>query len=245
MIISHKYRFIFVKTRKTAGSSIEVYLSDPCGEADVLTPLNPSEAGHRPRNYRGLFNPLPELLSNRGKSARESFGQVRRRLRFVEHLEAYRIRGRVPANIWKSYFKFAVERNPFDWVISLSSYFSAFNGGSTPIDQILVGAGPRKNSEFYSDPVTGEVMVDKILRFEHLDEDLTSLFDMLGVPFSGKLQVQAKSGYRRNREHYSQILTRHQRERIEILFARELELWGYDFHQGPFRPTGGASSPGR
>ena len=48
MIISHKYRFIFVKTRKTAGTSVEAYLSQHCGDSDVLTPIHPPLPGHVP-----------------------------------------------------------------------------------------------------------------------------------------------------------------------------------------------------
>lgn len=39
MIISHKHNFIFIKTAKTAGSSIEAYLSPFCGESDIVTPF--------------------------------------------------------------------------------------------------------------------------------------------------------------------------------------------------------------
>ena len=43
MIISQKKNFIFLKTAKTAGSSIEFYLSQFCGKKDTITSLLPKE----------------------------------------------------------------------------------------------------------------------------------------------------------------------------------------------------------
>ena len=43
MIISHSRKFIFVKTYKTAGSSLEIALSKYCAKGDVLTPLDGDE----------------------------------------------------------------------------------------------------------------------------------------------------------------------------------------------------------
>jgi len=44
MIISHKHKFIFIKTRKTAGTSIEIFLSQFCGKNDTLTPIGEGES---------------------------------------------------------------------------------------------------------------------------------------------------------------------------------------------------------
>ena len=64
VIVSHKHKFIFIKTRKTAGTSIELFLSRFCGEKDIITPIYPVVPDadyHVPRNWRGLYNPLPDL----------------------------------------------------------------------------------------------------------------------------------------------------------------------------------------
>ena len=45
MIVSHKHKFIFLKTKKTAGTSIELALSRLCGPADVITPLTADRRG--------------------------------------------------------------------------------------------------------------------------------------------------------------------------------------------------------
>jgi len=57
MIFSHKHRFIFIKGRKVAGTSIEIALSSYCGPQDIITPISPVDElkrlthGGKPQNY--------------------------------------------------------------------------------------------------------------------------------------------------------------------------------------------------
>ena len=53
MIVSHEYRFIFIKTVKTAGTSIEAWLSGRCAAGDVFTPIHPPLEMHQPMRRPG------------------------------------------------------------------------------------------------------------------------------------------------------------------------------------------------
>ena len=47
MIVSHAHKFIFLKTKKTAGTSIELALTELCGPEDVITPLTEIDEAKR------------------------------------------------------------------------------------------------------------------------------------------------------------------------------------------------------
>ena len=77
MIISHKYKFIFIKTYKTAGTSIEIFLSQYCADNDIVTSINPHVEPHRARNYKGLPNPLSELLFFKERNIKLGIGYIK------------------------------------------------------------------------------------------------------------------------------------------------------------------------
>ena len=55
MIISHKYKFIFIKLRKTAGTSLEIALSQYCNKDDIITPISKDDENYR--KSRGFSGP--------------------------------------------------------------------------------------------------------------------------------------------------------------------------------------------
>lgn len=247
MVISHKYKFIFVKTAKTAGTSIEVFLDRYCGGKDILTPFAFPEENHKPRNYKGIFNPFPDIKDN--YSSKKSFtltesGSILKDFftfqKFYHHIPAYMIKNRISEEVWNSYYKFTVERNPWEKVISGWFYYCNSYKKDLNLEQYLrfckdrierrnrgTGVCPY-NYPNYSDPTTGKILVDRCVRYENLQNEFKEVLDKLGIISSEGLNIYAKKG--RKRRNYQEYYSKKQRVFVEELFEKEISLHGYSYN---------------
>jgi len=226
MIISHKHKFIFIKTVKTAGTSIEVFLSPFCGEDDILTPVMPHVEPHVARNHKGYWNPLPQMLAYRGWSRLAVLKRFAKRRKFFNHMPAKAVRATIPANIWNSYYKFCVERNPWDKV--LSSYHMDKSKRNRSLDEFLRKGRLPINFPIYTDN-HGKLLVDEVVPYESLMDGLGRVFGKLGIPFNGSLGINAKSEHRKDRTPYQQVFNEAQKDLVAKTFAKEIEMHGYVF----------------
>ncbi|MGE5207866.1 MAG: hypothetical protein ACM3KL_00900, partial [Alphaproteobacteria bacterium] len=151
--------------------------------------------------------------------------------KFYNHMPAREVKNRVPPGIWNGYFKFCVERNPWDKVLSHYHMHAAREGGSLSFDQYLTRRRFPINYFRYTDRSGKNVIVDRVVRYENLIAELGQIFAQLNIPFGGTLCVAAKSDYRADRRPYQQVLNEAQRRIIENAFAQEIELHGYRFER--------------
>jgi hypothetical protein len=71
--------------------------------------------------------------------------------------------------------------------------------------------------------------VDRVLRYERIDEELAGVFRDLRIPFNGSLAINAKSEYRTDRRPYREVYTPAQAKRVADIFTHERALHGYEF----------------
>ena len=215
MIVSHEHRFIFLKTRKTAGTSVEIALSRICGPQDIITPitetdeqLRKAQGGRPPQHYTA-----PPL---------EMEGRP--------HLPASAVRRIVGTDVWESYFKFTIERNPWDAVVSL--YYWRIRDNLTPVsfeDFVNSDDVPRwadKNARIYR--LQGKVVVDELCRFESLNRDLDGIWSSLGLPGAPELP-RAKGEHRPREARYPTMYTPATAQRVGDIFAEMAAEFGYGF----------------
>ncbi len=249
MIISHRHKFIYLKARKVAGTSVEVALAQHCGDEDIVTSV-------------GAFNPNwdEEEYSHPGKKW-QGYGR---------HLPLIPVRRRLGQKLWDTYFKFAVTRNPWDLVVSQyhwatrSGYGDAYERAvrrslkrfwtyplkvrknfrilGTSLGRTLLQMDMltfdffarymlryyEPNDSFYFDR-SGSVGLDFLIRYENLQDDYASVCERIGLPLSELPSLKTKS--RPKRRHYSTYYDDRTRELVAKMYHRHIEHFGYRFEE--------------
>ncbi|MCB0324434.1 MAG: hypothetical protein KDD69_12715, partial [Bdellovibrionales bacterium] len=148
-------------------------------------------------------------------------------VRFYNHMPAAAIRDLVGRKVWNSYFKFCVERNPWDRAVSCY-FWRKQEDPSRSLEEFIDHGGlellKMRGRDVYR--IDGQVVVDFICRYEQLEEDLEKVRLQLGLPESIQLP-HAKSTFRTDLRSSQELLVPRHVQRIQEEFADEIELLGY------------------
>lgn len=230
MIISHKHRFIFIKVPKTAGTSMEIKLSEVCGEEDVITKETTPDVKDlttkTPQHYRGLFNPIPDLVSGDARDIPKNLARFVLGWKYYDHIAAGSIKGRVGDDIWNSYYKFCFERNPWDKVVSTFNWGKRLPGREQDFRNYVEQKMFSSDYRLYS--LGDKAAVDFIGKFENLEDDLQTVYDRLGLAWEEKLPV-TKAHTRKRSDNYRKYYDASLKEIVANEFRREVDLFGYKF----------------
>jgi hypothetical protein len=242
MIVSHRHRFIFIKTQKVAGTSVEIALSKFLGPEDVVTPIvDPADEALRrrlgvcgPQNYRATLRDLFRegmSLSGEGRNyARQIIGGKWPQ-RYFNHIGAEAIRAAVGEKVWTEYFKFTIERNPFDKAVSAFFYYGRRRVPDLQFRAFVLSGEAERVSDFDKYALRGLPAMDFVARYETLASDLDQVGNRLGLDerLSGLLRSIRTKTTSRGKEPVATYYDKETRAVIEIQFARECRYFGYGF----------------
>ncbi|MEQ8514916.1 MAG: hypothetical protein RIC38_04870 [Chromatocurvus sp.] len=232
MIISHRYRFIFIKTHKTAGSSLEMGLGPLCGEDDIISHMETNLDTGVPRNY------LPDTplgrAYGRNRWVRKLVPRHSPRLGayYYEHMPAWRVRELVGEATWDAYFTFCIERNPWDKLVSYYLWKRDGQSRAMPPFKSWVMGRPHRlplDAALYMADETP--LVDRVFDYRELDSALRELGARTGLPLPAVLPGE-KTGIARDRAPWPSYYDEESRQRVADLFRREIALMGYRFDSG-------------
>lgn len=247
MILSKKNQFVFIKGKKVAGTSVEVFLSSLCGNNDIITPITPIDekyrlfnygvgaknydAGNDEKKYLLALKNTPDTLMDK---VIVPHGEYHNHMSLNAVINKY---GLIP----KEWTIFCVERCPYRKVISLANMLLTFNqyktnSSSEPISftqinecisKILKNDSVKraKNIQLYKN---NENKIDiHVLRHEKLNEELSALLASRGIHKETIKLPHLKKGLGDTKIDVKEFFQKKQILMVNDIFKEEFDTFGY------------------
>jgi hypothetical protein len=215
VLVSHNRKFIYTKTLKTAGTSVEAYFEPWC-VADQTSCVP---------HYRAQSVSEAGIVGERLTEGRHS--------QWWSHMPAEDIRAGLGADIWNRYLKFCCIRNPYEKTLSLFFWLRATGeldpstkGDAEGFETWLEAQAPVDRNKYMID---GSFCMDFVVRYERLHADLEHLCNRLGVPWRSDRLATFKSGHRPESATVERLYSARAKELVSSAYAFELDFFGYTF----------------
>ena len=216
MLVSHNNHFIYLKTRKTAGTSILAYLEPCCSsEGETIPKRSPmrqaieSEAG-----IIGFYQP----------SANQPWWN---------HMPASDVKARL-GPIWESYTKVCCIRNPFDKVFSFFWWAHPSFASDKPDDAmikakfrawLLASGDLAMDRDMHT--IDGLPCIDAYIRYETLLADLESFCRTVGIAYDPERLARHKGQIRPVGLSFRGFYDQETADRVISAYDKEFDWFSY------------------
>lgn len=223
MIISYRYKFLFIHIPKTAGTSVTKHFVPYARFVDRLV------YGYWfTRKIAGMMN---RFLGWQDIGYMPYTG-------FLKHGTALDAKNKLPEEVFKSLFKFAFVRNPWDWKVSLYLYiqwnpkhkFYEITSSMSFSDFIKwnISQNPKRQIDFVSDE-SGKIITNFVGKFEDLYEDFETIKSKLSLPNLGTTLPQTNISKNREFKDYRKYYNDETCSLVGEYFQDDIETFGYKF----------------
>jgi|688.fasta_scaffold141069_3 hypothetical protein len=217
MLVSHKHKFIYIKSIKTAGTSTEIFLEPYC-----VTNVLESHGREMIQTNEGII----------GTRMNQHLAEISE---FYNHMPPYKIKNSIGEETFNSYTKIINIRNPFDMMVShyyFKPTFDLYSNSEMSFEDYLLKTNVVEDlSKKYRDLmyIEDEFIVDEIVRFENLEEDIFKLLDKLELPSPKRELGEYKKNKRRPDKDWKKMYSNETKELVEKHFKFYMDLFNYSF----------------
>ena len=245
MILSKKFRFVFIKGKRVGGTSVEMALSTICGSRDIITPIAPidelerMQRGARAQNYAVAREREDAYIQQIQAAPRHTLAQVSvPKELYYNHMPLREVIAAYGPSV-SSFDIVCVERSPFakilswaNWLASADAYLS---GGKLQTDLKALRYSVNrifdtgefaevKNIDLYRGE-DGRVAARALLH-ENLEADLRTFLSSRGASKLPDLP-QAKAGLMSDHLDPREFFSKDQLRRINDIFSDEFDTFSY------------------
>ena len=216
-----------MKNYKVAGSSVDSFFGQFC-----INPVDKAKYIFEDRHNVEISE--FGIIGGRGANVNYSG--------WGEHKTAEKIKKDLGDEMFNTYFKFCVVRNPYDYMVSsffwdrcvypnkckddFKSYCKDFYNGNNELS-------PMNNLS--RNNLTRILINDKpicqyYIRYEKLVDDIVNVLGKLGITdYNIKDLPKFKSGQRKDKRHYSEFYDEETKGIVTKMFQKEIEMFDYKF----------------
>ncbi len=208
MLISDSHQFIFVHTRKAAGSSIR----------ETLEPVSIQK---------------PNTIISKLRSRVFLIENDYRKFAFRQHSDIMSVKNIMPKELFEVYFKFSFVRNPWKRLVSEYEFIKRRpdHGRHKKLikmtfNQYIVYQAKRHDAHqihMLADK-NGKILMDFIGRFENLQEDWNFICDEIGIE-NKQLSHRKKAG----KVNYSNYYNDENKKLVTKLWEKDIDAFGYAY----------------
>lgn len=234
VLVSHDHEFIFLKTRKTAGTSIEMALEPLCRPKGAVV----SEKTGAIETPQGVVGRRLSPLSPRVRADLP--------VDWRNHMPAAEIRDALGDAVWSRYLRVTAVRDPFDVAVSRFHWDRARQGLAEAEDFVQTRAefaamtrDPRFDGDHDLVHIDGAFAADRAIRFERLAEDLREVTETVAPGAIRAPLAHAKPTAGRRRRPLADYY-----DETSIAAVRRAFAWAFDRFDYPERPTSDAPAHG-
>jgi len=225
MLISHKYKFIFLKTQNTASTSTEIFFEQHCEN-----------------NQNDVENHFRKMLINEdGIIGQREIVPSRNYEEWYSHINAKDLKEKLGEEKFNTYYKFSNIRNPYDMVVAryffkkekyderfknkelpLLPSFESFVLNSPFVEEL---AKDTRNKIF----INQDFILDDYIRYENLESDIERIKNKLNLPQSVRQLGNYKSEFRPINTNYQDLYNQETKDIVTENFGFYLEKFNYSF----------------